>query len=210
MSLLQLPSASLEKIKAKNNFLKAFHQKVLSETLYGSWRIEVVEEPPLHEPKFSANFIFQETFELSITSQDLPFLTLLEEWSKPWHWNELSESIALALLEEVLAHYKTNLPPNLRLNSFSTQVMLDNKALKHFPCVLSSDDAKHRLDLYAKTDFPFAALAEALSLTHSQKMLYPESLCIALPLKLTSTKLPARAIQTLHRGDIILIHHDTP
>ena len=206
MSLLQLPKALLEKITAKNNFLKAFHKK----TLLNTWLITTLDAKPLANPSFSANFIFEEAFELTLKSEQLPFVALMEEWSKPWLWHELSESLAHALLEEVLNHYNTTLPKTLRLNSFSLNATLENNNLEHFACQLSSLGSIYRLDVYAKNDFPFDRLSKSLALNFAQKKPYPKELYINLPIKLISTTLPIKDIKTLDKGDIILIHSHAP
>jgi hypothetical protein len=201
MSLLALPQEVLQTTKAKNNFLAALHQKKFSDT----WLLTACAEALLPAPALSANFIFEEKHELLLSCAHLPFLDLVEEWAKPWHWTELSSSLAYALLEEALNYFSARLPLHLQFSSFSSKPVIENNKFEGFAFRASRESVSYRLDLYAQHDFPFKRLAQALNLTNTKQQFYPDSLFIELPMQLASTPLPAQALKTLHKGDIILI-----
>lgn len=201
MKLLTLVKNDAAKIAAHNNFLKTFHHKQLA----NGWVFVVDSMPDLPQPAFWADFIFANKYELKLVSPALPFLEVIEEWCKPWKWHELSPDLSFLVLDEILNIHSQKLPDNLRLNGFSTTQVSEDKNLMRFSCNIKKDNNKYQLDLWVKENFPWSELGEALSLAPIAAPNYPESLQLKLPIKLTSTILPAKILKALIVGDIIII-----
>lgn len=201
MKLLTLVKNDAAKITAHNNFLKVFHNKQLE----SGWYFEVNSMPALGEPAFWVNFIFADKYELKLASTALPFLEMIEEWCKPWKWHELSPDLSFLVLDEILNIHSQKLPSNLTLNGFSTTKNLENQSLMHFSFNAEKESNKYQIDLWARENFPFFELGQALSLIPTSNSNYPKSLQVKFPIKLTSTNIQQRALKTLSVGDIILI-----
>lgn len=186
-------------VAQQNNFIAAFHQK-----RWNDWLVRVGENALQSEPAplaFRADFIFAEAEELSIVCDRLPFLNLIEEWSKPWHWGELSQSLAFSLLEEACHHYKTKLPSSLRLINFSQKPLEAGQST--LKAQMIKGNTSYAIAMATKENFPFDKLAADLGLENIAT--YPKHLWLDLPLRLGSTQLAAAEIKTLGKGDIILI-----